>query len=114
MKITYDKKVDALNLSLRAGIVSKTLEIAPEIMVDMDKKGNTLNIEIVGASHQDYMRYFGNSWNLTVADFVTKLMIASKNINDLTSFLGGNSHVRLEDGVYIVCLAGIVDARCSP
>jgi uncharacterized protein YuzE len=50
MEITYDKDVDALNVSLRSGAVAKTLEIAPEIMVDLDKKGNTLNIEIIGAS----------------------------------------------------------------
>lgn len=49
MRITYDKTVDALNTSLRTGVVSKTLEIAPEIFVDVDKKGRTLNIEIIGA-----------------------------------------------------------------
>ncbi|MBY0473346.1 DUF2283 domain-containing protein [Patescibacteria group bacterium] len=52
MKISYDKKVDALNLSLRSGIVSKTLEVAPEIMIDVDKSGRTLNIEILGASEK--------------------------------------------------------------
>jgi uncharacterized protein YuzE len=52
MRITYDKTVDALNLSLRSGVVAKTLEIAPEILVDLDKKGNTLNIEIIGASEK--------------------------------------------------------------
>ena len=59
MKITYDKEVDALNVSLRAGTVAKTLEIAPEIMVDMDKKGNTLNIEILGASEKIGKKNFG-------------------------------------------------------
>jgi uncharacterized protein YuzE len=49
MRITYDKTVDALNISLRAGIVAKTLEMAPEIFTDVDKKGRTLNIEIIGA-----------------------------------------------------------------
>lgn len=52
MKISYDKSVDALNISLRSGVVSKTLEVAPEVMIDMDKKGNTLNIEILGASEK--------------------------------------------------------------
>ncbi|MEK7509106.1 MAG: DUF2283 domain-containing protein [Patescibacteria group bacterium] len=52
MRITYDKTVDALNLSLRAGAVAKTLEIAPEIFVDVDKKGRTLNVEIIGASEK--------------------------------------------------------------
>jgi uncharacterized protein YuzE len=52
MEITYDKEVDALNVLLRSGAVAKTLEIAPEIMMDLDKKGNTLNIEILGASEK--------------------------------------------------------------
>ena len=49
MRITYDKTVDALNISLRAGTVAKTPEMAPEIFIDVDKKGRTLNIEIIGA-----------------------------------------------------------------
>jgi len=52
MKITYDKKVDALNLTLKAGKVAKTLEVAPEIFLDMDKNGNPLYLEIVGASEK--------------------------------------------------------------
>lgn len=49
MKITYDKKVDALNVSIRPGIVAKTMEVAPEVLLDIDKKGRTLNLEILGA-----------------------------------------------------------------
>ena len=49
MKITYDKEVDALNVSIRPGIVAKTMEVAPEILLDIDKKGRLLNLEIIGA-----------------------------------------------------------------
>ena len=59
MKISYDKIVDALNVSLRTGVVAKTLEVAPEILVDVDKKGNTLNIEIIGASEKIGKKNFG-------------------------------------------------------
>ena len=59
MEITYDKEVDALNVSLRKGSVAKTIEIAPEIIVDLDKKGNTLNIEIIGASDKIGKKNFG-------------------------------------------------------
>lgn len=52
MRITYDKTIDALNVSLRTGTVAKTLEIAPEIFLDVDIKGRTLNIEIIGASEK--------------------------------------------------------------
>jgi len=52
MKITYDKKVDALNVEFKAGKVAKTLEIAPEIMLDLDKHGIPLYLEIIGASEK--------------------------------------------------------------
>lgn len=59
MKITYDYKVDALNVSLRPGRVAKTVEVAPEIMLDFDKDGRTLNIEVIGASEKIGKRNFG-------------------------------------------------------
>ncbi len=52
MKITYDKEVDALNVSFRSGVVARTLEVAPEILLDVDKKGRTLNLEILGAKEK--------------------------------------------------------------
>ncbi|MEK7479840.1 MAG: DUF2283 domain-containing protein [Patescibacteria group bacterium] len=52
MEITYDKEADAINISLRSGKVSKTIEVAPEIIVDVDKNGKTLSIEIIGASEK--------------------------------------------------------------
>jgi len=52
MEITYDKKVDALNLVLKKGKVSKTIEVSPEIFLDLDKNGNPLYLEIVGASEK--------------------------------------------------------------
>ena len=58
MKITYDKSVDALNISLRSGVVAKTMEVAPEVMLDVDKKGNTLSIEILGASEKVGIKNF--------------------------------------------------------
>jgi len=59
MKITYDKSVDALNVILRSGSVAKTLEIAPEIMLDFDKNGKPLYIEILGASEKIGKKNFG-------------------------------------------------------
>jgi uncharacterized protein YuzE len=50
MKIAYDKRVDSLNMTLKPGKVAKTIEIAPEVFLDVDKKGNPLYLEIVGAS----------------------------------------------------------------
>ena len=59
MRISYDKKADALNLILRSGRVAKTLEVGPEIYADVDKKGNTLSLEIIGASEKIGRRNFG-------------------------------------------------------
>lgn len=59
MKITYDKTVDALNIALRSGVVAHTHEVMPEVMIDVDKKGNTLSIEIIGASEKIGKKNFG-------------------------------------------------------
>lgn len=50
MKISYDKEVDAVSVTLRKGVVSRTVEISPEIMMDYDVDGNPLYLEILGAS----------------------------------------------------------------
>ncbi|MBU4298774.1 DUF2283 domain-containing protein [Patescibacteria group bacterium] len=52
MEITYDSKADALNITLREGRVAKTVEIAPEINLDLDKTGKPLYLEIIGASEK--------------------------------------------------------------
>jgi uncharacterized protein YuzE len=52
MKINYDKEVDAFSVTLRKGVVSRTVEISPEIMLDFDAEGNPLYLEILGASEK--------------------------------------------------------------
>jgi len=52
MEITYDPKADALNLTSKEGKVAKSIEIAPEIILDLDKKGRPLYLEIIGASEK--------------------------------------------------------------
>lgn len=59
MKITYDKEADALNIVLKTGSVDKTVEISPEIFLDLDKKGNPLYLEIIGASEKTGKKDFG-------------------------------------------------------
>jgi uncharacterized protein YuzE len=58
MKITYDKVADALNVSIRPGTVAKTVEVAPEVLLDVDKKGRILNLEIIGAREKVGARNF--------------------------------------------------------
>jgi len=52
MEITYDPKADALNITFKKGKVKRTVEIAPEINLDLDEKGNPLYLEIIGASEK--------------------------------------------------------------
>ena len=52
MEITYDAKADALNITFKKGKVAKTLEIAPEVNLDLDKYGSPFYLEIIGASEK--------------------------------------------------------------
>ena len=52
MKITYDSEADAINITFRSGMVKKTVEIAPEILLDLDSKNRPLYLEIIGASEK--------------------------------------------------------------
>lgn len=59
MKITYDKDVDALNITLKTGLVAKTVEMSPEVFLDLDKNGNPLYLEILDASEKIGKKNFG-------------------------------------------------------
>jgi uncharacterized protein YuzE len=48
MKITYDPYADALSISFKEGKVKKTIEIAPEVNLDVDAKSRPLYLEILG------------------------------------------------------------------
>lgn len=47
MKISIDSKAGAAYIYLKKGSVHKTLEISSDLLVDLDKKGNALGIEIL-------------------------------------------------------------------
>ncbi len=50
MKITHDKIADALYITFKKGVISRTLKLENYITVDTDKKGTILGIEILQAS----------------------------------------------------------------
>ncbi|OGE83772.1 MAG: hypothetical protein A2846_04775 [Candidatus Doudnabacteria bacterium RIFCSPHIGHO2_01_FULL_49_9] len=52
MKISYDPYADALSITFKEGKVKKTVEIAPEINLDMDAKSKPLYLEILGAKEK--------------------------------------------------------------
>lgn len=60
MKITYDSKIDALNIVLKTGEVNRTIEIAPEVFIDLDKNGVPLYMEVIGASEKIGKKNFSN------------------------------------------------------
>jgi len=52
MKISYDKIADALYIYLRKGKVAKTKKVTTRLLIDLDKKGNVLGVEMLDVSHQ--------------------------------------------------------------
>jgi len=52
MKLEYDKLVDALYLRITRGRIDKTIQLKDRLNIDVDKKGQILGIEILGASTQ--------------------------------------------------------------
>lgn len=52
MQIKYDKVADAVYMSVSAGKVSKTVRMEDRLIVDMDKEGNVIGIELLDASAQ--------------------------------------------------------------
>lgn len=50
MEIRYDKSADAAYFKLKKGKVSKTKEFADKVLIDLDKKGNVLGVEILNVS----------------------------------------------------------------
>lgn len=50
MKIKYDKKIDALYLEFAKGKYSKSRKISGFILVDEDKEGKILGVEVLDAS----------------------------------------------------------------
>ena len=52
MKISYDKIADAMYIYFRKGKVAKTIKVKPNLLIDVDKKGGVLGIEILDVSHQ--------------------------------------------------------------
>lgn len=50
MKITYDKKVNAMYIKLRAGRYDHSKKVTDDILVDVTKNGEVLGLEVLDAS----------------------------------------------------------------
>ncbi len=52
MKIQYDNVADAMYIYLKKGKVAKTAKMAGRLLVDLDRSGKVIGIEILNASTQ--------------------------------------------------------------
>ncbi len=52
MKVIYDKETDTLSLILRPGKVAESDEAQPGLILDYDKAGRLVSIELLDASEQ--------------------------------------------------------------
>jgi YD repeat-containing protein len=52
MKIIYDKETDTLSIILRKGRVAESDEPRPGLILDYDKAGRLVSIELLDASEQ--------------------------------------------------------------
>lgn len=50
MKITYDKTTDAMYIHLNKGRYAKSKKVTDDILVDVNKQGKVLGMEILDAS----------------------------------------------------------------
>ena len=50
MKITFDKKADAMYIYLKKKKIFKTRQITNDTIVDLDKNGNIIGIELLSVS----------------------------------------------------------------
>ena len=52
MKATYDKEADVMYIRVKKGKIHKTLKVSDMILVDVDKKGQALGLELLFVSSQ--------------------------------------------------------------
>lgn len=50
MKVTYDRKMDILRITLSDSVIEESDEEAPGVIVDYDDKGGIVGLEILDAS----------------------------------------------------------------
>lgn len=67
MKNAYEKTSDAMYLSFRKGKVFRTVKLEEKLIVDVDKSGNILGIELLNAKEQFSPKSFNTFSKIAVA-----------------------------------------------
>lgn len=52
MKVIYDKQTDTLSIILHPGKISESEEARPGVILDFDKQGRLLSLELLDASEK--------------------------------------------------------------
>ena len=52
MKIVYHPQADAINITFRTGKVRRSIELADEMIMDVDAQSRPLHLEILGAKRK--------------------------------------------------------------
>jgi uncharacterized protein YuzE len=52
MKVTYDPEVDVLRILFRDGPIEESDEDKPGVILDYDKEGNMVGLEVLNASQR--------------------------------------------------------------
>ena len=53
MRITFDKKADAISLLFREGRISKDVPISENVFAGYDREGNLIEVQILEASEME-------------------------------------------------------------
>ena len=62
MQISYDREADALSIWFKEVVPAKTIDIASDIFIDVDKTGRLAGIEILHAREKTNLLDF---WNIS-------------------------------------------------
>ena len=76
MKSSYDTIADALYITFQKGKVSNTIKLSNRLIVDLNKKGDTIGIEILDAKNQLSIKNFSKIPNIPLQSFKTRLKTA--------------------------------------
>lgn len=83
MKYTYDPLADAINITFKDGKITESHELTNGVILDMDKKGTPLYLEILDASKR--FKQKSSSLNSLKKVSFKSLKYSKKDIRELVA-----------------------------